>query len=83
MLVLSRKAGEEICLGDEIVISVQQIRGGNVRIGIEAPRGLGIRRGELSPEIDFAARALSRAGEAAPAPEPPAPEAGKETDGSA
>lgn len=46
MLVLSRKAGEKIQVG-EVVIRVLRLTGGNVRIGIEAPTGMQILRGEL------------------------------------
>jgi carbon storage regulator len=47
MLVLSRKAGEEIRIGDNIVISVFRARSGSVRLGIQAPREVPIRRQEL------------------------------------
>jgi carbon storage regulator len=48
MLVLSRKDGERIRIGDAIVLTVIRVRGGHVRIGIEAPRNTHIRRDELS-----------------------------------
>ena len=47
MLVLSRKSGERILIGDEITITVVRIGPNNVRIGIEAPRKLNIVREEL------------------------------------
>jgi carbon storage regulator len=47
MLVLTRKAGENVFIGQDIVISVVRTRGGRVRLGIEAPRTLSIRRGEI------------------------------------
>ena len=47
MLILTRKAGETIKLGDDIVITVTQVRGAQVHIGIDAPRDINIRRGEL------------------------------------
>jgi len=49
MLVLTRKRKQTIQVGEDIVITVQQIKGNAVRIGIDAPRSLPIRRGELSP----------------------------------
>jgi carbon storage regulator len=57
MLVLSRRDGQEIVLGDDIVIKVLSIDGGRVRIGIEAPQSVQVRRSELpvKPQI----RALS------------------------
>ncbi len=44
MLVLSRKLNEQILIGDGIVITVVAIRGGQVRLGIEAPRQMPISR---------------------------------------
>lgn len=47
MLVLSRKSEERILIGDAITIQVLGIQGDRVKIGIEAPRELKIRREEL------------------------------------
>ena len=47
MLVLSRKVGERILVGDEVTITVVRIAGGGVRIGIEAPPELAVIREEL------------------------------------
>ena len=47
MLVLSRKLGEEIVIGDNIRIKVVEIRGGNVRIGIVAPEDVSVDRQEI------------------------------------
>ena len=47
MLVLSRKVGEKIILGDNIVVQVTRIVGNKVRIGIEAPESLLIYREEI------------------------------------
>jgi len=47
MLVLTRKVGERILLGDEIAITIVRVTGGGVRIGIEAPDGMPIVREEL------------------------------------
>jgi carbon storage regulator len=50
MLVLSRKIGEQIIIGDNIVITLVEIRSLNVvRIGIEAPKEVPIYRKELLP----------------------------------
>jgi len=48
MLVLTRKAGQNIHIGDEIVVSIVRTHGGRVRLGIEAPRNVAIRRDEIS-----------------------------------
>ena len=44
MLVLSRKEQEKILIGDKIVITVVRIRGNTVRIGIEAPPEMDVKR---------------------------------------
>ena len=47
MLVLSRKVGERIRIGNEVVITVVRVTGGGVRLGIEAPADLPVVREEL------------------------------------
>lgn len=47
MLVLSRKPGETIYIGDDIKIVIVRIGPNTVRVGIEAPRGMNIVRSEL------------------------------------
>jgi carbon storage regulator CsrA len=47
MLVLSRKIGEKVVIGDEIVLVVKRILGQRVTFGIEAPQDVRIVRGEL------------------------------------
>ncbi|NUQ65811.1 MAG: carbon storage regulator [Pirellulales bacterium] len=46
MLILSRKRDEQIVIGDGIIITVVSIRGGKVRIGIEAPSNVSVCRRE-------------------------------------
>ena len=48
MLVLSRKANERLMIGEEIVVTIVRISGGQVRLGIEAPADVSIRREELA-----------------------------------
>ena len=50
MLVLSRKLGEKIFIGDNICITVVDIDRGKIRLGIEAPRDVSIYRQELLPD---------------------------------
>ena len=47
MLVLTRKADEQILIGDDIKITLVRVRGNSVRIGIDAPKDIRIVRGEL------------------------------------
>lgn len=49
MLVLSRKLGEKIYIGDNVCITVVDIDRGKIRLGIEAPRDVPIYRQELLP----------------------------------
>jgi len=48
MLLLTRKAGEEILIGDSIRVSIRRTAAGHVRVGIDAPREIRISRGELA-----------------------------------
>jgi carbon storage regulator len=50
MLVLCRRPVESIRIGDSIVITVVEIRSGRIRLGIEAPDNVRIRRGEVCAE---------------------------------
>lgn len=47
MLVLTRKRREEIVIGGDIVVTVLEIKGGGVRLGIEAPRDVPVHRKEI------------------------------------
>lgn len=47
MLVLSRKAGQTIRIGDDIVVTVVEIRGDKVILGTVAPREIPVHRGEV------------------------------------
>jgi carbon storage regulator len=50
MLVLSRKEGERLVIGDDITLVISKIDGNRVSIGIEAPRDVKIMRSELTTE---------------------------------
>jgi len=49
MLVLSRKVGEKIAVGENITIVINRISGNRVAIGIQAPESVRVLRGELEP----------------------------------
>lgn len=51
MLVLSRKRNESIIIGDNIKITVVDIKGDRVRIGIDAPRNVSVHREEIHKKI--------------------------------
>jgi len=51
MLVLSRKAGETIYIGEDIEIVISEVKGEQVKVGIRAPRNIDIIRGELRQDV--------------------------------
>ncbi len=51
MLVLSRQKDESIIIGDNIVITVVDIKGGKIRLGINAPKDLSVHRSEVYEAI--------------------------------
>ena len=67
MLVLTRKKGERVMIGDDIVITVIDVRGDSVRIGLDAPKGVPIQRAEVVTAVAEQNRAASQADDAAAA----------------
>jgi carbon storage regulator len=51
MLVLTRKAGERIHIGDNIVVTISRIQGDKVRVGIDAPADIEVHREEVLEQI--------------------------------
>lgn len=51
MLVLTRRLGETIVIGDDITIKIVDIHGKQIRIGIEAPKEISVYRGEIYDRI--------------------------------
>jgi carbon storage regulator len=51
MLILSRRINEKIVIGDDIVVSVVEVRGDQVKLGIEAPRNVKVFRQEVFDAI--------------------------------
>lgn len=47
MLILTRKQGESITIGDDIKVTILDVKGKYVRVGIEAPRELAVHRQEI------------------------------------
>lgn len=56
MLILSRRKGENIIIGDNIEISVVDVQGDIIKLGINAPRSLSVHRKEIYDEIQAANR---------------------------
>ena len=51
MLILTRRAGERIKIGDRVTVAVIGVQGNQVRIGVEAPRELAVHREEVFERI--------------------------------
>ncbi len=51
MLVLTRKVNQSIIIGDEVEVVVLEVRGEQVRIGIKAPKSVGVHRKEIYDRI--------------------------------
>jgi carbon storage regulator len=64
MLVITRKAGEKICLGDDVTIAVLEINGSTVRLGIEAPAEIPVYRHEIWEAVKEENRAAAQASRA-------------------
>lgn len=63
MLVLTRKRDESIIIGDNIKITVVEIRGDQVKLGIDAPRSIPVHREEVYKEIQEENRRAALKGE--------------------
>lgn len=59
MLVLSRRVGESIVIGDEVTVTVLEVRGDVVRIGIDAPRSVSVNRAELLAALESSNQAAA------------------------
>ncbi len=61
MLRITRRAGERIRVGDNVIVEVIEVRGGTVRLGIDAPRSVAVYREELWLEVERENRAAADA----------------------
>jgi carbon storage regulator len=52
MLVLSRRAGESVVIGEGVTVTILEVRGDVVRVGIDAPRSVAVHRAELLAELE-------------------------------
>ncbi len=65
MLVLSRRAGESVVIGHDVVVTVLEVRGDVVRVGIAAPREVQVHREEVYRELQKANRSAASPEQAA------------------
>jgi carbon storage regulator len=56
MLVLTRRAGESVMIGDDVIITVLEARGDVIRLGIQAPRDVQVHREEVYRELQASNR---------------------------
>jgi carbon storage regulator len=61
MLIITRRPGEKVMLGDDIVIEVIEVSGSSVRIGIDAPRAVPVYREELWQAVKAENEAAAKA----------------------
>jgi len=65
MLILTRRVGETVMIGNEVTVTVLGVKGNQVRIGVNAPKDVAVHREEIYERIK-----REEDGEAAPAPRP-------------
>jgi carbon storage regulator len=63
VLVLTRRPGESVMVGDDVVITVLEVRGDVVRLGIRAPRSVPVHREEVFLELQAANQAAASSSE--------------------
>ena len=61
MLIITRRAGERIMVGDDVVVEIMEIVGNSVRVGISAPRSIPVYREEIYTAVRDENRAAADA----------------------
>ena len=51
MLILSRRVGESVMIGDDVAITVLRVKGNQVRLGVDAPKSVSVQREEISNRV--------------------------------
>jgi carbon storage regulator len=68
VLIVTRKTGERVMIGDEVAVVVLDVEGSTVKLGVEAPRSVTVHRGEVWEQIQAAN--VEAAASEHPLPEP-------------
>jgi carbon storage regulator len=72
MLMMTRRAGQKIVVGEDIVIEVVEVAGNTVRLGVSAPRSVPVYREEIWTAVQMENQAAAAARDLPEAPPPPA-----------
>jgi len=64
VLVLTRRAGESVMVGDDVVVTVLEVRGDVIRLGVQAPRSVPVHREEVYRELQQSNQEAASASEA-------------------
>jgi len=72
MLMMTRRAGQKIILGEDIVVEVVEVAGNTVRLGVSAPRSLPVYREEIWTAVQAENQAAAAARDLPSPPPPPA-----------
>lgn len=59
MLILTRRVGESLMIGDDVTITVLGVKGNQVRIGVDAPKEVAVHREEILNRIENAAAGVA------------------------
>ncbi len=79
MLVLTRRKGESIILGDDVEVKILELHGSQVKIGVQAPQSLSVHRKEVYLAIQRENKAAAESAERGEKPEPESATEGGET----
>jgi len=60
MLILTRRLGEKLMIGEEVTVTVLEIRGDQVRVGVKAPVAIAVHRQEVFERIEQSKQAAPR-----------------------
>lgn len=66
MLILTRRIGETVIIGDDVTVTVLGVKGNQIRIGINAPTDVSVHREEIYRKIEVEKAALARSEEEMP-----------------
>ena len=72
MLILTRRVGETVMIGDEVAVTVLRVKGNQVRLGVNAPKSISVQREEIFQRIKREGDSTQNADTAAESEQPEA-----------